>query len=240
MIDDKTKQAEEDNERLEGMVRDRTSELSELASYLHQMREDERRSLARQLHDELGAVLTAAKLDITFIKSKCAESHPELVLKFDRIAAMLDQGATLKRRIIENLRPSTLELLGLAPAVRELVENFAASARTPAEAKIESDVVPRNDDALVVYRIIQEALSNVHRHAHATQVQVALERADDLLRVYVRDNGRGFDPLAAQKPAGHGLAVMRQRVGALGGKLSIVSAAGSGTEVEVWLPFHPE
>jgi signal transduction histidine kinase len=240
MIDRQQRQPVEGEEWLETMVRARTAELSELLSYLHTVREDERRSLARELHDELGSILTAAKLDISFIKSRCTESHPELIPKCDRIAAMLDQGTALERRLIENLRPSTLDMLGLAPAVRELLESFASDSRIVAEAEIDGEIVPRNEDAITVYRIIQEILSNVRKYAQASEVRVILERAGDLLRVCVRDNGNGFDTLAAPKRAGHGLAAMRQRVRAMGGKVSVVSAPGSGTEVEVWLPFRPE
>ena len=240
MIQRQPKQPDEDEARLETVVRARTVELSELTAYLHKVREDERRNLARELHDELGSILTAAKLDITFIKSRCAESHPELVPKCDRIAAMLDQGTALKRRLIDNLRPSTLDMLGMAPAVRELVENFASDSHTLAEAEIDGKIIPRNDDALMIYRIIQEALSNVRKYAEASKVQVILERVDDLVRVYVSDNGRGFDPFAARSSAGHGLAAMRRRIQAIGGKFSVVSSAGAGTELEVWLPFRPE
>jgi signal transduction histidine kinase len=231
--------AEEDNERLEVLVHARTLELSELASYLNQVREDEKLSLARQLHDELGSLLTAARLDIAFIRSKCAGSHPELVSKCDRIAAMLDQGAALKRRIIDNLRPATLDLLGLGSAVRELVENFASESQAVASAQIDDEIDQRNDDALAVYRIIEEALTNVKRHAQASEVRVMLERAGDMLRVHVRDNGKGFDPLAARSSQGNGLAAMRQRVRSMGGRVSIVSLPGAGAEVEVWLPFRP-
>jgi signal transduction histidine kinase len=232
-------QVEDDKEKLESMVRARTAELSELTSYLHKVREDERRSLARELHDELGSILTAAKLDVAFIKSRCAQSNPELVAKCDRIAGMLDQGTALKRRIIDNLRPSTLDMLGLAPAARDLVESFASEERITVDAEIDEEIVLRNDDALTLYRIIQEALANVAKHANATQAWVELGRAGDLVHLLVRDDGKGFDPLSVPQ-SGHGVAVMRQRIRALGGKFSLTSSSGAGTTIEVWLPLRPE
>ena len=228
---------ENDKEKLESMVRARTAELSELTSYLHKVREDERRSLARELHDELGAILTAAKLDIAFIKSRCAQSNPELVAKCDRIAEMLDQGTALKRRVIDNLRPSTLDMLGLAPAARDLVETFAEDARIVVDTDIDEEVLPGNDDALVLYRIIEEALSNISAHADASHVWVALDRAGDLAHLLVRDDGKGFDPSRMPK-SGHGIPVMRQRIRAMGGKFLLTSAPGAGTSVEVWLPLR--
>ena len=230
---------EDDKERLESMVRARTTELSELTSYLHKVREDERRSLARELHDELGSILTAAKLDIAFIKSRCAQSNPELVPKCDRIAEMIDQGTALKRRIIDNLRPSTLDMLGLAPATRDLVEGFATDARIMVDAEIDEEIVLRNDDALALYRIIQEALVNVREHADASKVWVELGREGDLIHALVRDDGKGFDPVALPRSAGHGLSAMRQRIRALGGKFGVSSSPGGGTTVDAWLPYRP-
>jgi signal transduction histidine kinase len=238
-IASRAQRVEDDKEKLESLVRARTDELTELTTYLHKVREDERRSLARELHDELGSILTAAKLDITFIRSRCAQSNPELVPKCDRISAMLDQGTALKRRIIDNLRPSTLDMLGLAPAARDLVETFAGTARITVDAEIDDDIVLRNDDALVLFRVIQEALRNVEQHSHATAVAVELRREGDMMHVLVRDNGGGFDPLAP-RGAGGGIALMRQRLRALGGKFTVNAAPGNGTVIEAWLPARGE
>jgi signal transduction histidine kinase len=152
---------------------------------------------------------------------------------------MLDQGTALKRRIIDNLRPSTLDMLGLAPAVRDLVETFAGTARITVDAEIDEDIVLRNDDALVLFRVIEEALRNVEQHARATAVWVELRREGDMMRVLVRDNGAGFDPLAP-RAAGGGIALMRQRQRARGGKFTVSSSAGNGTVIEAWLPARVE
>lgn len=240
MIETKKRMVEEDTERPESMVRARIEELTELTTHLFKVHEDERRSLARELHDELGSILTAAKLDITFIKSKFASANPALIAKCDRIASMLDQGAALKRRLIDNLRPSTLDMLGLAPAVRELVENFATESHLETDVNVDADIDHRNDAALTVYRVIEEALRNVNRHADATKIRVTLEHAGSQLHVAVADNGAGFDPLAGQTANGHGLSAMKQRIRALGGKMQVVSGLGSGTEVDAWLPFRPD
>ena len=224
---------EDDNDKLEALVQARTAELSELTTYLHKMREDERRSLARELHDELGAILTAAKLDIAFIKGRCAQAIPELVPKCDRVAGMLDQGTALKRRLIDSLMPSTLEMLGLAPAARDLVETFAGDARVIVDAEIDEEIALPGEDALVLYRIIEEALSNIRKHASASHAWVELGRSGDVAHLLVRDDGRGFDP---QGPAdGFGLTGMRERVALLRGDLEVASSAG-GTTISAAIP----
>lgn len=233
-------QTEDDRDRLETMVRARTAELSELASHLRKEREDERQSLARELHDELGSLLTAVKLDLAYIRSRCADSHPQLEPKFDRIAKMLDQGTALKRRMIDTLRPSTLDMLGVASAVRELVENFAAESRISVDAAIDEEIAIRNDEALATYRIIQETLKNIRKFSDASAVRVLLERVGNRLHFAVRDNGKGFEPTGNQQPAGYGLAAMQQQVQAMDGTITIISAPGAGTEVEVFLPFRPD
>lgn len=221
---------------VERVVRERTAELSDLASYLHRLHEEEKRALARELHDELGSLLTAAKLDITYIKSKCAKAAPELVAKCERIASMIDQSTALKRRVIDQLRPSTLDLLGLGPAVRELVDNFTTGNATSAEVEFDNAVAVHGEPALALYRIIEEALANVREHAQASKVQVTIERTDASLRVCVRDDGRGFDPGSVRGAAGNGLASIRQRIAAMGGRMSIDTAPGRGTSIAAEFP----
>ena len=240
MNQNKKKQQSEDEQQqqLEPMVRARTAELTDLIGYMNDSYEDERRRLARELHDELGSILTAAKLDISFIKSKFAGSNQEMIAKCERVASMLDQGAALKRRLIEILHPSTLDMLGLAPAVRELVENFSEEAKVEIECAVDGDIDHRDREALIVYRVIEEALENIARHARATKVEVTLERIDGQLHVAVRDNGRGFDPLASPRPKGRGLSAIRQRLLALEGSLQIESTPGAGTGLHAWVPIR--
>ncbi|MEP7083973.1 MAG: sensor histidine kinase, partial [Betaproteobacteria bacterium] len=214
----------EDDHEVEGLVQARTAELTDVIGYLSSTHEDERRRLARELHDELGSILTAAKLDISFIKSKFGGANKEMIAKCERIASMLDEGAALKRRLIDLLHPSTLEMLGLGSAVRELVENFSEDSKVAIECDVDNDIDHNNSDALTVYRVIQEALANVSRHAKATTVHVTLQRSGDRLHVVVRDDGDGFDPVVLSRPPRRGLSAMKQRVRALEGTLRVDSA----------------
>jgi signal transduction histidine kinase len=241
-IVDAKRKVEDDKERLETMVRARTQELSELTTWLHKTREDERRALARTLHDELGAIFTAAKLDATFIRTRLAKANSgnaDLIARCDRMAAMIDQGTAFKRRTVESLRPSTLDMLGLAPAARDLVETFAANARVVVDADIDDDVAVRSEDAVALYRLLQEALANIEQHAEASEAWIELKREGDMVHLRVRDNGRGFDPHATGGK-GHGIAMMRQRIRALGGRFDLASEAGGGTTADAWLPYRED
>jgi signal transduction histidine kinase len=223
-------QAERD--QLEVQVRHRTEELTELAQHLQTAREDERQHLARELHDELGALLTAAKLDAARLKSRLAD--PEPLERLAHLSGTLDAGIALKRRIIEDLRPSSLDHLGLATALETLVTEFGAAAGLGVRHELaETELAPAVQ--LTAYRLVQEALTNVAKHAQAKSVVVTLTTADGGARLVVEDDGQGFDTALARRSA-HGLVGMRYRVVADGGRLSVHSSPGSGTRIVAWLP----
>ncbi|NCT82712.1 MAG: histidine kinase [Comamonadaceae bacterium] len=223
-----------ERDRLDGEVVRRTAELTELARHLQTVREDERAHLARELHDELGALLTAAKLDVARIRRMTRTQAPEIDERLGHMSELLDQGIALKRRIIEDLRPSALSNLGLIPALEILTQEFAQ--RSGLQLSLELADVPTNEAGrLALYRLVQEALTNVLRHAKARQVRVSLNQADDWLQLHIRDDGQGFNPEAVG--AGHhGLLGMRYRIESLGGTLQLLSAPGRGTLVLARLP----
>ena len=225
---------ESHDERLETLVRRRTDELSGLASHLQRKHEDANRRLARELHDELGSLLTAAKLDITFVKSKCAKSAPELVTKCDRIASMIDQAAALKRRIIDQLRPSTLDMLGLGPALRELVDNFAGDTGIAATIDVDDNKTPSGEPALAIYRVIESALEHIRENAHASNVRVSVGSTPASITLQVADDGRGGDGAGAAPAIA--VAAIRQRISALGGSVSF-ERADNGSVMDATLPL---
>ena len=225
---------ERERERLEGLVRERTASLSELASHLQQVREDERGYLARELHDELGALLTAAKLDVARLKSKIDHQAPDIAERLRHLTETLNSGIALKRRIIEDLRPSSLSNLGLTAALEILTREHAEGAGIEVETSLET-VQLTEATQLTVYRLVQEALTNISKYAKAKKVLVTVHSYPTHVAVQVRDDGAGFDP-AAVGPASHGLAGMRHRVEAAGGRLTITSRPGNGTLVSAVLP----
>jgi signal transduction histidine kinase len=224
-------QAERD--LLDVQVRERTTRLAELATHLQQVREEERGHLARELHDELGALLTAAKLDVARIKARIAADAGDLHARIEHLIDTLNSGIALKRRIIEDLRPSSLSNLGLLPALEILTREFGQRSGLNIVANLEPAEL---DDTiqLTVYRLVQESLTNIARYAEAKNVEISLLSYKDYILVTVQDDGRGFDPQAVQSSS-HGLQGMRHRVEASGGRLDIVSE--NGATISATLPL---
>ncbi|WP_411883814.1 CHASE3 domain-containing protein [Polaromonas sp. YR568] len=224
-------QAERD--LLDVQVRERTTRLAELATHLQQVREEERGHLARELHDELGSLLTAAKLDVARIKARIAADAGDLHARIEHLIETLNSGIALKRRIIEDLRPSSLSNLGLVPALEILTREFGQRSGLNIVANLEPAEVDETVQ-LTVYRLVQESLTNIARYAEARNVEINLLGYKDYILVTVHDDGRGFDPQAVQSSS-HGLQGMRHRVEASGGRLDIVSV--DGTTISATLPL---
>ena len=224
---------------LEGEVLMRTDQLTDLARHLQSVREDERHRLARELHDELGALLTAAKLDVARLKSRLgATVTPEVAERLQHLSDGLNSGIALKRRIIEDLRPSSLSNLGLVAALDILLREWGQRSEVVVDAEFET-VQLRPAGELTVYRLVQEALTNITKYAKATAVQVRLSSVDGQVHVSVRDNGVGFD-MAAPRSSAHGLLGMRYRLETEGGQMVMSSAPGKGTLIRAELPESSE
>jgi signal transduction histidine kinase len=225
---------QQERDLLETQVRERTATLAQLATHLQQVREEERGHLARELHDELGALLTAAKLDVARLKSKLAPLVPEIAQRLQHLTETLNSGIALKRRIIEDLRPSSLANLGLIASLDILAREF--SERSGIEVATSLEPVELEEGAqLTIYRVVQESLTNVSKYAEAEQVEISLRDYGNHVQVEIRDDGKGFD-LRAVRPSTHGLAGMRHRVEAAGGRLNVISRPGQGTRIVGTLP----
>jgi signal transduction histidine kinase len=228
-----------ERDRLEVEVAARTAQLKELALHLQTVREDERRHLARELHDELGALLTAAKLDAARLKSRLGKAAtPEVAERMAHLNEALNSGIALKRRIIEDLRPSSLSNLGLVAALEILIREF--SARVEVEAKCDLKPVRLRPSAeLTVYRLVQEALTNVAKYARATEIRVSVLAKAGQVEITVSDNGVGFDT-SVPRLATHGLLGMKFRVESENGEMTIRSAPGHGTSIVAVIPEAEE
>lgn len=227
-----------ERERLEIEVAGRTAELTQLAQDLQSAREDERGRLARELHDELGALLTAAKLDAARLKRGLAEvKNPEFNQRLEHLVGMLNDGIGLKRRIIEDLRPSSLSNLGLKAAVDILAGEFGERARLKVSTHIESF---DTDEAasITLYRLVQESLTNVAKYADAHEVEIRMTCSGERILATVRDDGKGFDASRVRGSA-QGLVGMRYRVQARGGQLEVTSSPGRGTRISATMPLRP-
>jgi len=225
-----------ERDRLEQEVAARTAQLKELAQHLQTIREDERSRLARELHDELGALLTAAKLDVARLKSRLgASATADASERLAHLNEALNGGIALKRRIIEDLRPSSLSNLGLVAALEIQLREFAARSEIRVVDRLEAvEVSPAAQ--LTIYRLVQEALTNVVKYAKATEVVVTLSApSSGGALVSVHDNGIGFDTDMPRLQS-HGLLGMRYRVEAEGGTMRLSSKPGEGTLIEATLP----
>lgn len=223
-----------ERDQLDLQVRERTANLAELATHLQNVREDERGHLARELHDELGALLTAAKLDVARLKSRIGTTQIEAMERIAHLTGTLNNGIALKRRIVEDLRPSSLSHLGLVASLEILAREFEERSEISITTDLET-VELGGSAQLTTYRLVQESLTNIGKYAKATQIVISLINQGGYCTVEVSDNGSGFDT-SRITAASHGINGMRHRVEAAGGKLTVISAPGAGTRICAVMP----
>ena len=216
-------------------------ELRDLSARVLEAREEEKTRIARELHDELGQLLTALKMDLSWLRERLPAG--ELAGKADEMAGVLDHTVTSTRRISADLRPLMLDDLGLAEAAGWLVEDFAKRSGIRVDARIAEDLPPEKlsrSAATAVYRAVQESLTNIARHSGARHAWVLIEVDDGALYVEVEDDGRGIAPQDLAKPRSLGLRGMRERVAYLGGGLEIMRAPRGGTRLRLRMPLAAE
>jgi len=215
-----------------------TNELTELARHLQHVQEEERARLSRGLHDELGGVLLAARMDVTWMQRHAAADDTEVKTRLERLKQVLDQGIELKRRVVEELRPTLLDTMGLLAALRWQSEETCRRAELRCTERFPDEEPPFNRaGAIALFRVVQEALANVAKHARASEVEIALELTDRDVVVTVQDNGVGAASEDLTRPRSHGLAGLRHRIQMLGGRFDITSAPNRGTTVRVQVPL---
>lgn len=211
-------------------------ELSAFAAESHALREGEKTRVARELHDELAQSLTALKMDTIWLRDHAA-AQPEVVAgKLAGMVTMLDAAVAATRRIAADLRPLLLDDLGLIPAIEWLVHNFSQRTGVPCSLTADEDIELAEPYATAVFRIVQESLANVAKHAGASTVGVSVVREPQAVLLEVRDDGSGFEPQAPRKLKSLGLMGLRERAHLLKGEVSITSAPGQGTCVRVRIP----
>ena len=209
--------------------------LGQLSAHRDTVREEERKSIAREIHDELGQALTALKIDVDWLGRKLPEGEAGVDEKLRAMSKILDGTVDSVRRIAENLRPGMLDDLGLAAAIEWQVEQFGERTGIACELVMNREEFDLDDRlATCVFRIIQEALTNVARHAGADRVEVSLFEENGEIELEVSDNGRGFRESA--KKGSFGLLGMKERVKMLGGEVAVSGSPGKGTSVRVRLP----
>jgi signal transduction histidine kinase len=224
--------------KLEHEVGERTRELVELSTHLQNVSEREKASLARELHDELGGLLVGARMDISWAEQHMAKDNPDLKVRLNRVQQNLALGVDLKRRIIEELRPTLLDNVGLFAALRwQMKETCLGAGLKCSESYPDEEPRFKSEAAIALFRIAQEAFSNILKHSGAKTADISLDMDDETLLMRIADDGIGIPPGQFMSIASHGFASMRHRVRALGGRLDVRSPKSGGTMLIVQIPI---
>lgn len=218
----------------------REAELTDLLGYLTQCWDDERRQLARKLHDHLGSSLTALTMHLSLLAAKLPAEKP-LQDRVGQMKTLLNQIVTTNREMQLTLWNDKLEFLGVKAAIHELVAEFGAQhGQLKASASLpEDDIQVSRDQGVAVLRVVEEGLRNIERHAQASTVEVIIDDNEDECMVTVRDNGVGQAHIAGGSPDCHGLRLLRERVQFLGGTLTVRDHQDGGTALTAHFPKSP-
>ena len=228
-----------EKQELESLVAERTADLSALSSHLQQVQEQEKAELARELHDELGSLLVAAKMDVSWLRKHAGAADDDSRSRWERVLAALDSGVDLKRRVVEQLRPTLLDNMGLYTALRwQLQESCGRAGLKCADSMPETELAITSAASIAIFRIAQEAMTNIIKHARAKVVDLDIVVDAQELIMTIRDDGIGMASARGRPAGSHGLLSMRHRVQSLGGSWTISTGAdGRGTEVRVRVPL---
>jgi PAS domain S-box-containing protein len=211
-------------------------ELANFAAESSGVREQEKSRIARELHDELAQTLTALKMDTIWMRDHVKGDQPAQE-KITAMLGMLDTAVASVRRIAADLRPLVLDDLGLVPAIEWAVQNFTQRTGVPCDLVVDESLELQEPFATGVFRIVQESLVNVAKHARATRVSVEVEAKGDYLLLRVEDDGIGFRPNAPRKPQSLGLVGLRERAQLMRGEVKVESSPGAGTRIEARIPL---
>jgi PAS domain S-box-containing protein len=212
-------------------------ELAAFAAEASGIREQEKTRIARELHDELAQSLTALKMDAMWVRDNLAGDAAGAQQRLAGMLALLDDAVAATRRIAADLRPLLLDDLGLVPAIEWVVQNFQQRSGVPVELELDESLELEEPHATAVFRIVQESLANVAKHARAKQVRVKVAQEGREIVLAVEDDGIGFRPADPRKPLSLGLAGLRERAYLLHGSVQVTSEPGHGSRIEARIPM---
>ncbi len=213
-------------------------QLRDLAAHGEAAMEQERKRIAREIHDEQGSLLTALKMDLTLLRRELGDAPPAIGQRLDTMQHLVEEAVRVMRQVASQLRPAVLNL-GILPALEWLTEEFRQRTGIACHLLAGDDIPLDDSRATTLFRIVQESLTNVTRHAEASQVDIALDLDGNCIHLKIADNGKGFE-LHQVSSHSFGLLGMGERLEALGGKLRIDSAPGRGTRLHITIPLAEE
>lgn len=212
-------------------------QLRNLSAHFDRVREDERRRMAREIHDELGQKLTTLRFEVAMLGADLDPPQPALSHTAASLLRHIDDTIESVRAIASDLRPAVLDL-GLAAAIEWQAQEFHRRTGIACDLDISDEEIPLdNERATAVFRIVQESLTNIVRHANASKIQLSLDKSGDSLQIQITDNGIGMSAEALKKSRSFGIAGMRERVRLLGGEMNISGSPGRGTKLKIAIPL---
>ncbi len=227
-----------ERKRIEHELLQTTKQLRELVAKFESSQEAERKSIAREVHDELGQILSTLRLDISMIRTRFGKNNSELMAMVENMTVLVDRAIHGVRDVSENLRPAVMGM-GIFAAIQWLCSNFSAHTGIPCVLGSPDPCVDLEEArAVVIFRIVQESLTNAMRYANARNVNIVISLYDENICVEVRDDGRGFNMNDSKLQASYGLLGMRERARAWGGHLDIDSTQGKGTVISFYIPIN--
>ena len=223
----------------EGAIKKSEEQLRNLTSYLQRVGEVERTNIAREIHDELGQTLTVLKMDLSWLSRRLADNQISLIEKTEAMSHLINATIQTVKKISTELRPGLLDDLGLSAAIEWQAEEFQKRTGIKSKISVEpKDITFDRDRNTALFRIFQETLTNIARHAGATEVSVSLKQRAGRIELTVRDNGRGITEEELTNPKSFGLIGIRERVKIFGGNNIIKGVPGQGTTVTVRMPVR--
>jgi PAS domain S-box-containing protein len=227
-----------DRVEAENRLRERAEEIQKLTAHLQSIREEERTHIAREIHDVLGQQLTALKMDASWTARKIGDENKDISARITGMIALIDETVKTVRRISSELRPGILDDLGLTAALEWQGHDF--EKRTGIRSEFHTDLhdfYPERNLSTNIFRVYQEALTNVARHAGATKIETTLEEKEGCIILVIKDNGTGFDMEQAKNKKSLGLIGMRERALLFQGELAVKSERGKGTVITLKIPW---
>ncbi len=222
-----------ERKRVENELKESLEQLQQLSKHIEQVRENERLAISRDLHDDMGQALTAVKIDLGIIKQKVSDT--DVILKIEKVTALVSNTIKTVQRLTSQLRPEIIDDLGLEVAIEWFTGEFAERNNVEVVLDLDPDISVSSDNSLILFRIMQESLTNIARHAKATTVKISLLKIDETIHFRISDNGIGISESDKKSKKSFGLIGMKERAASMGGVCEISSADNVGTVVELRL-----